>query len=82
MGTGAGTEGETGGGYLRGSEDASKKQERSTLVKLQYGVFPLHCLCDTAQLHFAPFRLCSIRIRYHSSVGGSSKQLSIPSKRL
>lgn len=33
MATGAGTEGETGGGYLRVSEDGPKKQERSTLVK-------------------------------------------------
>lgn len=28
MATGAGTEGETGGGYLRGSEDGPKKQEK------------------------------------------------------
>lgn len=41
MATGAGTEGETGGGYLRGSEDGPKKQERSTLVKHQNGTFPL-----------------------------------------
>lgn len=41
MATGAGTEGETGGGYLRGSEDGPKKQERSTLVKHQNGPFPL-----------------------------------------
>lgn len=41
MATGAGTEGETGGGYLRGSEDGPKKQERSTLVKHQNCLFPL-----------------------------------------
>lgn len=41
MATGAGTEGETGGGYLRGSEDGHQKQERSTLVKHQNGPFPL-----------------------------------------
>lgn len=41
MATGAGTEGETGGGYLRGSEDGPKKQERRTLVKHQNGPFPL-----------------------------------------
>lgn len=40
MGTGAGTEGETGGGYLRGSEESSQTEERSTSVKLQSGVFP------------------------------------------
>lgn len=48
MGTGAGTEGETGGGYLRGSEDVPKKQEGNTLVKHQYGTLPLQCLCDIA----------------------------------